>query len=271
MSDFSPFTAIANGLANLAIVSPNQTVGYQPTPANGEPPPAFLFHIEDDNEIVQESEITDNYVENNTVIQDHWALRSPTVRVHGFIGELNDSPLGQQNLLPLPAFVQPVITTGLSIISDFLPGLSISANNIVNAAFQGYQAASAVANSAVSAWNSLINGAPGVQNKQQAAFQYFFGQLQARSLWKIQTPWAVMDTMAIQSFRTVQEGGSRVITDFYITFKKIRFADAFQTTPPAVLAGRAIAQAASAIANGTNTLTNAGTLGAQFASSFPGL
>lgn len=246
---------IADTLYNLALVIPGQNRGYQPTnPAWSQAPPPLLFHYEGENIAELVSDITDHFVEDNTAIQDQIALRPEMVQVHGFIGELNDiSPL------PLSPLVQSVGELGL--VSGFLPEISISAQHALNLAQQAYQSAANSVNSAVSAWSSLLSGpatvgssgiTPGAQgqNKQQVMFQQFYGYWRSRSLFTVQTPWAIYDNMAIQSLRAVQDESTRMITDFHVIFKKIRFASLNQT-PNLALAGRASDQAASLLDQGT--------------------
>jgi len=86
----------------------------------------------------------------------------------------------------------------------------------------------------------------------------FYGYWQSRTLFTVQTPWAIFQDMAIQNLRAIQDDSTRMITDFEITFKMLRFAaaavagkdlyntDAFQ--------GRSYEQAQSEKNIGTSTL-----------------
>lgn len=263
--DYTPLTQLAGALNNIALVSPAQTVGYQPTnPAWPQNPPAFLFHYEGENVIELTSDITDHYIEDNTAIQDQVSLRPEKVTVHGFIGELNDvAPLNFGKL------VQSV--SQLTLLNDFIPGLSVTAQNAYNDAFQAYQAVGNAENAAVAAWSSVNNGenvigASGLgsafvpqtgqvlnnQNKQQVAFQQFYGYWRNRTFWTIQTPWAVFENMVIESLRATQDAETRVITDFHVTFKMIRIATNIEGVPPALF-GRAAAQSAKLVNQGVAT------------------
>jgi hypothetical protein len=75
---------------------------------------------------------------------------------------------------------------------------------------------------------TVINGSGlnprGNQTKQQTYFQQFYGYWANRTLFTIQTPWAIFQDMAIQTLRAVQDADTRVITDFEVTFKLMRFA-----------------------------------------------
>lgn len=229
----STITTAANGLANLILVNPQQTVGYQPQPNNEQPQqPALLFHYEGENTVVIESDITDHYVEDNTALQDQIALKPVIVTVHGFIGELND-------IAPNALFAAlQTIASKLTVLGPYTPALSATALNAYNEALFLYETGAALVNAAQSTWASInggggeavidgneIVGTPSLQTKQQIMFQQFFGYWSNRTLFTIQTPWAVFQNMAVKSVRAIQDGDTNTITDFEVTFKAIQFAN----------------------------------------------
>lgn len=247
LNTLSSATTTATALSNLILVNPQQNVGFQPLPKPGvdQQEPAFLFNYEGENTTLLESDITDHFAEDNKAIQDQIALKSVIITTHGFIGELNDI---------VPDFFSPLtfIKDKLTVLSAYTPGLSTTAINVYNQANRVYQTASLAASSAVSAWN-LITGQGGkTQTKQQVAFGKFYGWWQNRTLFKVQTPWAVFDNMAIRTLRAVQDPDTRMITDFEISFKQMRFANTKLIT---VIAGQGRFNTLSAplIDNGAST------------------
>jgi len=274
LSALSTLTTTATGLSNLILVSPQQTIGYQPLnppSADGQDdaqnPPALLFHYEGEQSVAVESDITDHYVEDNTAIQDQIALRPETIMVHGFIGELNDIPPEALELLQTAA-------TKLTTISAYTPALSVAAQIAYNTAFQLYQVGANARNAAVSTWSSLkgqdgenVIGSNGLgsafnattgqvegnQTKQQVAFQQFYGYWKNRTLFNVQTPWAVFQNMAIKSFKAIQDAETRMITDFEVTFKMIRMANTAVTITPLKKQGRLFSQGSPLLSNGTST------------------
>lgn len=264
LSKLSPITTAAQALANLILVSPQSTLGYQPqsTPlADGsvlQQPPALLFHYEGEQTANLQSDITDHFTEQNISVEDHIALRPEKITTHGFIGELNDVTPGVLGLLKFAA-------DKLSVISAYTPGLSQTALLAYSEAFFLYQTAANALNAAVSAWSSLsgasgesvING-QGVttasnQNNQQTYFQQFYGYWRARTLFTVQTPWAVFQNMAIENLRAVQDAETNAITDFEITFKMIRTASTVTIGIPQGFQGRLNAQAAGVTDLGIST------------------
>jgi hypothetical protein len=267
-------------------VNPQATVGYQPVATGGQnsssvlsqltggllggqQPPSLLFHYEGENTVRLESDITDHYVEDNTAIQDQWALKPEIITVHGFIGELND-------IAPAALQILQTLAQKLTVIGAYTPGLSATAILAYNEAFLLYQVGANAVNSAVSSWSS-INGTGGEnvisssglqagafnpatasvsnnQNKQQVAFQQFYGYWKARTLFTVQTPWAVFQNMAIANVEAIQGEETKVITDFKVTFKMIRTTTAAETNGLSPIAsGRAANQSAGLTDSGTST------------------
>jgi hypothetical protein len=286
LSALTPITTTATALSNLVLVSPQQTIGYQPmnppnpdgTPSTAQLPPAFLFHYEGEQSVQLQSDITDHYAEDNTALQDQIAKKPPVITTQGFIGELNDvAPVGLQTVKAL--------ANKLTIVSAYTPALSASALIAYNTAFQLYQVAQNAANSAVSAWSS-INGTGGEsvisgnvnfpiasepnQNKQQLAFQQLFGYWNNNTLFTIQTPWAIFQNMAILSMRPVQDAEDAFITTFEMSFKQMRFAQT-QTSGGTVGSnqnGRAALQSANATNLGTSTPVASTSLLSSLSSSY---
>lgn len=155
------------------------------------------------------------------------------------------------------------------MISAYAPVLSVTALIAYNTAFQIYQTGSNVLNSAVASWSSLsgsggtttINGTDidlqKNQNKQQVAFQQFYGYWRDRTLFTVQTPWAIFQNMAIESLRAMQDAETRVITNFEITFKLMRFASTITENGPIISTD--ITNFQSRLANQAAGLTDLGT------------
>lgn len=283
LSALVPLTTAATALSNLILVSPQSTQGYQPQnppsslgqPSTAQQPPAFIFNYEGEQTVTIESDITDHFVENNTAIQDQIALRPELVTTHGFIGELTD-------IAPPALSTIKSIADKLVVIDAYTPVLSVTALLAYAQAFQIYQLAINAAHAAVSAFSSITGTGNGQnvvdatsitnqpnQNKQQVAFQQFYGYWRNRTLFTVQTPWAVFLNMAIKSLRVIQNEETRVITDFEITFKMIRTAQT--STVPIIQQNRLISQAAALTSLGTSTPVPSLSLSSGLGASYPSL
>jgi len=267
LSSLSNATTTALSLSNLILVSPQSVVGYQPqgTPnkegTTSQQPATLLFHYEGEQTVSLESDITDHFVEDNTAINDQIALKPETITTSGFIGELND--VAPSELAPLK-----FLADKLTAVNAYLPALSASAILAYNEATLLYATAITAADSAISAWSSItgagtqgvINGnglvgQPRNQTKQQIAFQQFYGYWKARTLFTVQTPWAIFKNMAIKSLHAVQDAETNVISNFEITFKIMRFANTVTSSNIGLGAdfqGRALNQASSLVDLGSS-------------------
>lgn len=264
----SAASTLANSLTGLLLASPQTTQGYQPQNPPGITglistllsPPGILFHYEGEQTATLSSDITDHFIEDNTAVQDQIALKPIVVTTHGFIGELNN--------VPPPGLAQLQLAANtLTDVGSYVPGMTPAALIAYDQAFAAYQLAASATNAAVSAFSSLTlnsgesvignNGLTQVsnQNKQQSYFQQFYGYWNTRTLFTIQTPWAIFQNMAILNLRAIQDGESRVITDFEVTFKMINIASTTLLGAVRQVGGRLSSQAASLTGNGTGALS----------------
>lgn len=238
-------------LSGIILVNPQRNIGYQPQNAPMSPGMGplegqsdnFIFNYEGEQSLILESDITDHYVEDNTSINDQIALRPEVVTTHGYIGELTD--IAPPLLVPLR-----IAASKLTGIGAYAPSLSVTALRAYNTAILNYSSASQLINSAVDAWDSLTGE---TQNKQQKAFVKFYGFWKQRTLFTIQTPWNIMNNMAIKSLRAIQDPDTTMITDFEITFKKMNFSTTMTTGGLQAGQGRFNNQAAPEIKLGSTS------------------
>ena len=272
LSALAPLTAAAQSLSSLILVSPQSVTGYQAQNADGSLGGAnanvsFVFAYEGENTATFETDSTDHYVEDNTARQDQMALKPLRYSCHGFIGELNDIP-------PAALAIVKTAADKLTSVGSYAPTLSATALLAYSEAFFLYQTAASAADSAVQTWDSASNYLSGsgsmnvinsqgqlqltdsYQTLQQQRFALLFGYWSRKTLFTIQTPWAIFQNMAM-SFRAIQEDGSNVITDFELTFKQIRIASTDETGgfsgTPAYLQARTQSQYATPEDNGTTS------------------
>lgn len=250
----SQASTLVSSLSNLLLATPQGTKGYQPQSAptaTGQvspltPSPAILFNYEGEQSLVLASDITDHFTEDNTALQDQIALKPIVINTHGFIGELNNVP-------PIGLAQLQIAANTLTTVGSFIPGLSSTAQLAYDMAFSAYQLAASAANSGVAAVSSIAGGAS--QNQQQTYFQLFYGYWQTRTLFTVQTPWAIFQNMAILNCRPVQDSETRMITDFEVSFKQIQVASSQTTSGAKQTQGRASTQQAAAQNNGTGAIS----------------
>src|SRR5260221_4663943 len=94
LSALSTIPTTVTSLNGLILATPQALIGYQPQPTpsiSGAPTDftddAFIFDYEGEQSLSLEADITDHFIEDNTSIQDHIALKPVRITTHGFIGE----------------------------------------------------------------------------------------------------------------------------------------------------------------------------------------
>lgn len=208
---------------------------------------AFLFNFREEDSVDLSSDITDHFGEGNVALQDEWALRPVKTTLHGYIGELNDQASG------IAAEVQ-LIASQLTVFAPYVPQLTVAALAAYNQAEQIYNTAA----SAAATLNQLFNlNGLGGQTKQQAAYAFFKSRWQARTLCTVQTPWEILNNMAIEEVHAVQEGESNTVSDFRVTFKQMNFASTI-TSQASIAQGRRAAQAQAQVPQGFQNGTAVG-------------
>lgn len=231
-------SSAAGAINNLALVTPQQNQGYLPQVGDGKSiPPAILFHYEGPQRVYLESDITEHYVEDNSTRSDNIALKSPRIIVKGYIGEIN-------TVLPQALQILSAISDKLTTLGVLVPGLTARSQKLYQDAVFAYQVGTQILNAGVNAWSTIskvdtspaVIGSEGlvgfdsstgrikseIQNRQQLAFIQFYGYWQNKTLFTVQTPWAVFQNMGILKVEPFQEGNSVDQTEFTVEFKMVR-------------------------------------------------
>lgn len=221
-------------LSGLALVTPAKNKGFiRPQIGIGQLPGpnavTYVFHIEEENTFSLQSDVTDHYIENNTAIQDHIAIKPEIITVSGLISELTNIP--DPVLEPLKTAAEKLTPLG-----PFLPSLSATALIAFNEAQQLYTIGKQAVESAKSAFDSLSSIASGGNvlaaiagktkpTQQNILFTKFYTDWKNKTLFSVQTPWGEMSDMVIMSLRATQDADTRMVSTFELTFKKLRFAE----------------------------------------------
>lgn len=210
---------------DLLFASFNQ---YVVSPLNAFGLGGFLFDVEGEEINTLTSEITDHYLEDNTTIQDHIAVRPTKITLKGYVGELvyNNSDGGVGGALA-------TLTQKLTTLDQYLPQLSAAATQLkgsIDAGNLGNLGNISVSDAA-NYWALVQNLAPS-STKQMQAYSYFKALWQQKILVGVQTPFEFLTNMAIESIVAVQPENSKFIADFSITLKQIRTVSELSVTGP---------------------------------------
>lgn len=176
----------------------------------------YVFDTRGEEEVNLESEITDNWVEDNTSAQDHIGLKPMVITLSGYVGELSNKVKPEEK-------AQARVENMLSGLSAFVPELTTSAQYVMNRAKEVYGIYEK-ANRTVDRLEDFMEGIPvpeEVSNQQKV-----YGKLEQiwsnRRLVTVYTPFGAFNNMAIQSLNAKQDEDSAFISSFSVTFKQIR-------------------------------------------------
>lgn len=236
VSIYEQLSTLTNRSRRLALVRPNN-------PPSGIA--GFLLDIVEDDGSDLESDITDHYVEDNTTVQDHIALRPETITVSGRVAEL---------VRAIPV-AQPITqaTNPLPLIPDLMPTLAPGSQEREVAELLAQTEGDAVIGFSESLYGFYQSNArqqPG-QTKQSYIYGYFYQLWKGRQLFSVETPWGIFENMAILSASVKQGAESRSVSEFSLTFKKIRVAQTINAVP-GLLAQRSVFD--QSVANNANFL-----------------
>lgn len=199
------------------------------TPANAFGLGGFVFDIEGETSNTLVSDITDHFLEDNTAVQDHIAIRPQRVTLRSYVGEKvfytqESTPTNLQKavqkLTTLDAFLPALSQSAQQIQSTLsLASLPFTSNSISNAVSDLTK--STTLNSIVNLWALTKNLNPAA-SKQQQAYLYLKALQQQKILVSLQTPFEFVTNMAIESLAATQTEDTRTMSDFSITLKKIQ-------------------------------------------------
>ena len=175
----------------------------------------FVFDVEDETTQESVNEITDHYIEDNSTVQDHVAVRPEKLTLRGFVGELVTTPddfLAQtqrlvERLTPIVGF-SPELTSGMSTLKTSLQ----QQNNVE------FEKATT---DTVDLYSTVKNFNP-TANRQQRAYLFFKSAKEQRIPLNVQTPFEYLTNMYIESVVATQSGGSKDMSTFEITLKQVR-------------------------------------------------
>lgn len=212
-----------NSLTNLVDLASTAGQMFVVAPENIESE-VYLFDTRGEEEATLESEITDNWVEDNTTMQDHIGLKPITITLSGYVGELTNKAPKE-----FPRELERV-TNVLSGLSPFAPELTTQTQYIMNRAEEVYGIYQK-ANQTVGRLEEMLGliDVPKEVPNQQVVFDKFYQLWETRTLSTVYTPFGVFDNMAILSLNARQEEESSYISEFRVTFKKVRISGVVQT------------------------------------------
>ena len=214
----NPYAFKLNSLTNLVDLASTAGEMFLVAPQSLEKE-VYVFDSRGDEEVVLESDITDNWVEDNSAMQDHIGLKPMTITLSGYVGELKSTPRTE---------MQAVMQTSSSImqaLTPIMPQLTAQSQYIFNRTqevFDIYNKANQTAGRLEQTLQQIP--VPEEASAQQKAFGRFYEMWTTRQLSTVYSPFGAYNSMAIEKITAKQNEDSAWISEFSVTFKQIRIA-----------------------------------------------
>lgn len=189
---------------------------------------SVYFDVIEEHSISLQSQITDNWMENNSVVSDHIANQPITVTLRGLSGEVVYIPSTSEGWLndlnnKIPLSVAQTFNK-LSPVAALIPPVS----NLTQIA----KNALTYVESSFKRYKKIIDNFKNPQLKQtrlRKIYQELSEIREGKLPLLVQTPYVALDNMYIQSL-VLRQGNQNFITDIELTLKQVYFSETQTTT-----------------------------------------
>jgi hypothetical protein len=178
----------------------------------------FVFDVKGDEQIELQAEITDHYIEDNTVINDAMAVRPLRINLKNYVGELV-----YQDETDVESEVNKVATK-LTAVSAFITPIGSAFNSLKSISEQDSISFEENSEDLADLWALTKNLNPQA-TRQQQAYLYFKSVQKQKILIAVQTPYEYLQNMVVESVIALQKEDSEDISEFSLTLKQVSFAD----------------------------------------------
>lgn len=193
----------------------------------------YYFDIIREHSVSIQNQITDNYLENNTSVQDHIAHAPITVTLSGLAAEIFFTPPRQAldtiytkyNTFMQSKFNNDTMANPY-LMSDKLlaiPALIPQVDNVTQIAKNAIQ----YVESSVKRYTKIVKNFINKENKEARLWQIYreLKELSdSNTALIVETPFTVLGDMYIQTI-SLRQGNQNYISDLEITLKQINYAD----------------------------------------------
>lgn len=218
----NPYALKLNSLTNLVDLASTAGEMFLVAPEKLQKE-VYIFDTRGDEEVTLESDITDNWVEDNSTMQDHIGLKPISITLSGYVGELKTTPRTEEKA------VYETSSSIMQAIEPFLPELSTQSQYIFNRAQEIYDIYNKANKTAGRIEKTLAEiPVPEEASKQQQAFGKFYEMWATRQLSTVYTPFGAYNSMAIEKISAKQPEDGCYISEFSVTFKQVRIAGAIR-------------------------------------------
>lgn len=180
----------------------------------------YIFDTRGDEDVTLESDITDNWVEDNSTMQDHIGLKPMSITLTGYVGELVTTPRTKEQA------TYETVSSITQAIAPLTPILSAQSQYIFNRVKETYDIYNKANQTVDRIENTLKKiSVPDEASKQQQAFGRFYEMWATRQLSTVYTPFGAYNSMAIEKVTAKQSEEGVYVSEFSVTFKQVRIAN----------------------------------------------
>lgn len=196
----------------------------------------YYFDVITEHSLNLNSQITDNWLENNTVINDHIANQPLTITLRGLKGELYYIPNEKDQNALLENAKQKTSTTTFDKLSK-LTSLYPPFDNLTQVAINVKDYVKSSANRYIGVVKQFFTGnranlSPNAQQQYEseirAIYERFNQMRELKAPFEVETPYATFKNMYIQSL-ALRQGNQLYVSDVEVTFKQVNFTDTLTT------------------------------------------
>lgn len=181
----------------------------------------FAFDYEGDDNVRQDSEITDHFVEDNTAVQDHIGIKPVIVTLKGSVSEVVFGRSVSTAILSALTSVENALSRVSAYTGSYTPGVTQTLLTAItqtqSVAIQIEQAASRTA--------QIANFFFPQGTKQQQAYATLSSLQLARVIFTVYTPFQVFSNMAIESFDITQPEKTKTMANIVVKMKQLQFTN----------------------------------------------
>jgi hypothetical protein len=201
----------------------NNNISALMTPQTMQGINGWLFDVKKTEQIDNEADITDHYMEDNNFINDHIVRKPIIINLSGYIGKLvaRKSDISEA--------ISSFLSGNLSTVSAYLGEYGQQTMQKMQEVISQSQSYANTVNQAIEKTKDIVKQFKSFPGAAESAIEEAYNSLYAfflsEDLLSVQTPFGLFDNMKIQKLSMTVPEDSEDYTDISITLKTMRFAD----------------------------------------------
>ena len=190
-------------------------------PANAKGIGGFVFDYEGEGTAKIQAEISDHYLEDNSAVNDHMAIKPLRLVLSGFNGELVDEGTGtgpiaalnalQNRLTVVPAYLGKYTPAGIGKVQGVLK----KATDIAHTVDQTLKKVSNLA-------SFFLDSNP-ARTATQIAFLDIYARMLSKQIMVVDGPFGAFPNMVVENATMIQDETTKDWVDIIVTLKQLRF------------------------------------------------